>query len=114
MPYSLCNAGASYQRMINMCLSGLPPERILAYIDDIVVFNEHFDDHLKDLEAVFKRSREAGISLKLNKCAFAASEVDYLGFVLSPNGIRPQSQLTEAIKLSRTQQPRKKLNVFSE
>ena len=45
-PYGLCNAGASYQRMIDICLSWLPPDRILAYIDDIVVFSKTFSEHL--------------------------------------------------------------------
>ena len=97
-----------------MCLSGLPPDRMLAYIDDIIVFNEHFDDHLKDLEAVFKRLRKAGISLKLSKCVFAASEVEYLGFVLSTDGIRPQRKLAEAIKTFAAPTQRKKLNGSSE
>ena len=71
-----------------------------------------FDDHLKDLEAVFKLLREAGISLKLNKCVFAASEVEYLGFVLSTNGTRPQSQLTEAIKTFANPTTKKEVKCF--
>ena len=92
-PYGLCNAGRSYQRMIDMCLSDLPKDRILAYIDDIVIFSRTFDDHLTDLESVFIKLREANISIKLSKCVFATSQVEYLGFLLSEGGIRPQTKL---------------------
>eukprot|EP00794_Sanderia_malayensis_P019311 gene19311-21235_t len=63
-PYGLCNAGASYQRLMDICLSGLPADHILAYMDDIAVYSTTFDEHLKDLETVFLRLRSAGISLK--------------------------------------------------
>ena len=96
-PYGLCNAGRSYQRMIDMCLADLPKERILAYIDDIVIFSRTFEEHLQDVESVLHKLREANVSLKLSKCVWAAAEVEYLGFVLSGDGIRPQKQLTEAI-----------------
>ena len=54
-PYGLCNAGASYQRMIDICLSGLPSHRILAYMEDIVIFSKDFNQHLNDLRSVFDR-----------------------------------------------------------
>ena len=80
-PYGLCNAGRSYQRMIDMCLSDLSKDRILAYIDDIINFSRTFKGHLLDLELLFIKLREANISIKLSKCIFAASEVEYLGFI---------------------------------
>ena len=53
-PYGLCNAGASYQRMIYITLAGLPSDRILAYMDDIVIFSKTFSEHLKNREQVFQ------------------------------------------------------------
>ena len=97
-PYGLTNAGASYQRMMDVCLSGLPTNRILAYMDDIVIFSRNFDQHIKDIEAVFNRLRDANISLKASKCVFAARRVDFLGYDLSSEGIKPQKRLTTAIK----------------
>ena len=75
-PYGLTNVGAAYQRMIDMCLAGLPPDRILAYMDDVVIFNTTFEEHLQDIESVYKRLRAANISLKASKCIFAAGKVD--------------------------------------
>ena len=98
MTFGLCNAGASYQRMMDMVLSGLSPSRALAYVDDVAVFSRTFDEHLCDLREVFERLRNARISLKLSKCVFAAPKVDYLGFVLSEKGVQPQDRLTEAVR----------------
>ena len=96
-PYGLSNAGASYQRMIDICLAGLPLNRILAYIDDIVIFTSTFDQHMKELTAVFTRLRRSNISLKASKCVFASDKVDFSGYELSSHGIQPQKRLTEAI-----------------
>ena len=97
-PYGLTNAGASYQRLMDICLSGLPSNRILAYMDDVVIFSRTFSEHIADIREVFKRFRAANISLKASKCTFAAKTVDFLGYELSSQGIKPQNKLTCAIK----------------
>lgn len=88
-PYGLCNAGATYQRMIDIALSGLPDDRILAYMDDMVVFSKSFSEYLQDLQQIFRRLRYSSISLKLSKCVFASERVNFLGFTLSAAGIQP-------------------------
>ena len=93
-PFGLCNAGASYQRMMDITLSGLPSDRVLAYMDDIVIFSGNFQEHLHNLEQVFQRLQSSGISLKLPKCIFACEKVNFLGFELSKGGIKPQARLT--------------------
>ena len=65
-----------------------------------------FEEHLQSIETVFERMQESNIALKLSKCIFASHKVDFLGFVLSNSGIRPQSRLTEAI--SKFEQPKTK------
>ena len=97
IPYGLSNAGASYQRMTDICLAGLPPNRILAYIDDIVLFNTTFEQHMEDLEAVFKCLRKSNVSLKASECVIGSDKVDFLGYELSACRIKPQKRLTETI-----------------
>ena len=75
-PYVLCNTGASYPRVMDLCLSGLPADHILAYMDDIAIYSTTFEEHLSDLEAVFLRLRSAGISLKASKCIFASVQAN--------------------------------------
>ena len=111
-PYGLCNAGASYQRMMDVSLSGLPAERILAYMDDIVIFSKTFEEHLQSIETVFQRMQESNIALKLSKCIFASHKVDFLGFELSNSGIRPQTRLTDAILKFEQPQTKKELKGF--
>ena len=60
-PFGLCNTGASYQRMMDITLAGLKPNRILAYMDDIVIFSRTFEEHLTDIEQLFQRLQSSGI-----------------------------------------------------
>ena len=68
---------------------GLTGEQCLIYLDDIVVFSNTFDEHLKRLNNVFLALRNAGLKLKPSKCHFAQSKVHYLGHVVSAAGIAP-------------------------
>ena len=111
-PYGLCNAGRSYQRMIDITLSGLPSDRVLAYMDDISIFTATFDDHMLALRSVFERLREAGITLKLGKCEFACDNIDFLGYNVSQEGIKPQKGLTDSIIDFATPSNRKELKRF--
>ena len=111
-PFGLCNAGASYQRLMDITLSGLSSSRILAYMDDIVVFSRSFPEHLYDLTEIFQRLQTSNISLKLSKCLFASSKVDFLGYELSRNGIQPQARLTGAIRTYQRPSSKKELKGF--
>ena len=88
MPFGLCNAPATYQRLMNLMLAGLTWKSCLVYLDDILVFSASFEAHLADLEEVLKRLRTAGMLLKVSKCFFALKSVAYLGHVVSAEGIR--------------------------
>ena len=111
-PYGLSNAGASYQRMIDICLGGLRPNRILAYINDTALFNTSFEQHIEDLEAVFKCLRKSNIPLKASKCVIASDKVDFLGYELSACGIKPQKCLTEAITSFQQPEPKREMKRF--
>ena len=97
-PYGFCNAGASYQRMVYICRAGLPADRVLAYMDDIVIFSSTFAEHTSSLESAFQRLQSAGVTLKSSKSIFGTEKVDFLGYELSSEGIKPQKRLTEAIR----------------
>ena len=111
-PYGLTNAGASYQRMIDMCLSGLKFDRILAYMDDVVIFSRTFAEHMVELDAIFDKLLDANITLKASKCVIASHSVDFLGYRLSMDGIRPQSRLISAILEFKRPESRKAVRSF--
>ena len=87
MPFGLCNAPATFQRLMNLILSGLQWSSCLVYLDDIIVHGKNFEDHLYNLELVFDRIKEAGLKVKPTKCSFFKEQVKYLGHIVSKHGI---------------------------
>ena len=78
-------------------LAGLPPDRILAHMDDVIVFAKTFKEHLNQLRNLINRLQNSGIQLKADKCKFGKHRIEFLGFELSNKGIQPQNQLTDAV-----------------
>ncbi len=73
-------------------------EYVRAYIDDLLcISRESFDDHLDKLKEVLKRLREAGLKVNADKPTFCALEIEYLGYIISKNRIKPQSNKVQAI-----------------
>ena len=87
MPFGLCNAPATFQRLMDLVLAGLQWSHCLVYLDDVIVLGRTFDEHLSNLESVFRRLREAGLCLKPSKCSLFRHKVQYLGHVISRDGI---------------------------
>ena len=91
MPFGLTNAPGVFQRLIQQVLMGLNPELgpsfVAAYIDDILVFSSTLEDHLQHLRLVLERLKEVNLKLKPAKCRFARKEVEYLGHILTPDGL---------------------------
>jgi hypothetical protein len=97
MPFGLTNAPATFQRMMDVVLSGLTWRFCLVYLDDIIVYSETFEKHLQHLKQVFERLREANLHLKAQKCHFCSAKVSYLGHVITPEGISPDPAKVSAI-----------------
>ena len=89
MPFGLTNAPAMFQRLMECVPAGLVGEECLIYLDDIIVFNSSFKEHLFRLTKILQALRNADLQLKPSKCHFAHDEVRYLGHVVSKAGIRP-------------------------
>ena len=61
-----------------------------AYLDDILVIHkEKFSEYLQQLEEVFRRSKKANLQLNADKCSFGINEINYLGYIGTPEGVRP-------------------------
>ncbi|GFV94660.1 retrovirus-related Pol polyprotein from transposon 17.6 [Trichonephila clavipes] len=98
MPFGLCNAPATFERMMDNLLRHFKWTMCLCYLDDIIVFSETFEDHLIRLRLVLKCLQEAGLKLNSKKCLFAAQEVKILGHLVSSNGVRPDHDKIKAVR----------------
>ena len=92
MPFGLCNAPATFQRAMELVLCGLQWSSCLVYLDDVIVFSRTFTDHLSDLRKVFDRLRANGFMLKPSKCQLGCKQVNYLGHIVTKDGIKPDPE----------------------
>ena len=98
MPFGLTNAPATFQRLMESCMGDLYLTYCLLYLDDIVVYSSTYEEHIKRLEAVFTRLREAGLKLKTSKCKLFQKSIKYLGHVVSEDGVATDPEKIEAVK----------------
>lgn len=97
MPFGLCNAPATFERMIDSVLGPLKWTSCLCYLDDIVVFGSTVEQHNARLRKVLKCMHAAGLTLNHKKCRFASQELTVLGHLVCPDGIRPDPKKTNAV-----------------
>lgn len=98
MPFGMCNAPATFQRLMEVVLAGLLWKNCFVYIDDVLVCSATFEEHLTHLEEVLSRLRQVGLRLKAKKCLFLRKEVSYLGHVVTRQGIKPDPAKTDKIR----------------
>ncbi len=87
MPFGLCNAPATFERLMDRVLARLPPTVAMVYIDDILVPGRIVQQQIDNLKQVFQRLREAKLKLSPKKCSLFQKEVRFLGHVISRQGI---------------------------
>ena len=97
MPFGISNAPAVFQELMSVVLQGCN-NFATAYLDDIKVFSSTLEEHLEHLSIIFGKLRQHNLKLKLKKCSFLQLETNYLGFVFSEEGIKPDEKKIEAIK----------------
>ena len=70
---------------------------MMAYLDDIIIFSKNEEEHLKHIEIIFQKLKEAGLKLKEYKCDFFKKEIHYLGHLISDKGIYPLPEKLDTI-----------------
>jgi len=98
MPFGLCNAPSTFQRLMDTVLAGLNFEICLAYLDDIMVYSHDAKSHLERLATLFQRLREANLKLKPSKCHLMQKRVSFLGYTVSQDGIGTDPDKIAAVK----------------
>lgn len=97
MPFGLVNAPSVFQRTINKILSDAKIKYAIVYMDDILIPSRSFQEGIQRLEEVLALLREGGLTLKLGKCNFFQNNIDFLGFEVSAEGIKPGTKKTDAV-----------------
>lgn len=87
MPFGLHNAPATWQRLIDRVLGPDLEPHVFVYLDDVVIVTQTFEEHLRMLDEVFRRLREANLTVSIDKCQFCRPEMKYLGYVVDRNGL---------------------------
>ncbi|XP_055309423.1 uncharacterized protein LOC129573155, partial [Sitodiplosis mosellana] len=99
MPFGLKNAPPVFQKLINRVLKPLiDAGKIVVYLDDINIATETLREHEEILSEVLRLLAEAGLRLNFNKCRFAYREIEYLGYIVNENGMRPNDNHLKAIR----------------
>ena len=97
MPYGLCNALATFQRLMQNCLGEWNLTYALIYLDDVIVFSRTEEEHLHCLWVIFARFLEHGLKLKPSKCHFLQDKITFLGHEISAEGMKPGTANLKAI-----------------
>jgi hypothetical protein len=82
---------------MTLALEGLE-EFCMFYVDDIILWSDSLEEHLKHINILFERLRYHDLKLKLKKCQFMKAESNHLGFIVTPSGVKPDPLKVETIK----------------
>jgi hypothetical protein len=87
MPFGLTNAPAQFQAYMNETLAGLVDITCIVYLDDILIFSDTEEEHVEHVKEVLGRLRKAKLFVKLSKCEWHTQRTEYLGYIVTPDGI---------------------------
>lgn len=94
MPFGLKNAPSVFQRVLhNLFADLIRAGKLLIYLDDILIPSDAIEEHLEILAEVLRRLKGANLELRLDKCKFLQVKIEYLGYVIEKNKIRPSDSI---------------------
>ena len=98
MPFRLCNAPATFQRLMDRIYKDIAWKFVVVYLDDTIIYSRTFEDHLKHLRKVFIRIRKAGLRLNLEKCKFWMQRLPFLRHIVTSQGIASDPSKVDAVQ----------------
>ena len=100
MPFGLCNATATFQRLMAQALTRVTKKYgnlVMCYVDDVVIATFTLEDHTDRLDEVFGCMKRAGLKCKPSKCEILRDSIKYLGRTVDRHGVRPDPEAVEAV-----------------
>jgi hypothetical protein len=98
MPFGLTNAPASFQSLMNDIFRDMLDECVVIYLDDILIYSKTVEEHKEHVRRVLKRLQEHQLFAKASKCSFFVDTIEYLGFIVGPDGVKPNPDLISALE----------------
>ena len=100
MPFGLCNATATFQRLMAQALTSVTKKYgnlIMCFVDDVVIATPTLEDHIERLDEVFTCMKQAGLKCKPSKCEILRDSIYNLGRLVDKHGVRPDPEAVEAV-----------------
>ncbi len=98
MLFGLTNASSNFQYFMNDVFHDMVDTFVIVYLDDILIFSNNEEEHTEHVRKVFKRLEEHNLHVKPEKCDFHTKSVEYLGVIVSPEGVAMDPQKVDAIQ----------------
>ena len=98
MPFGLANAPATFQSMMNEVLREFLDQEVVVYIDDVLIYSENLEQHIKLVKKVLKKLAEYNLAVAAHKSTFHVPEVEFLGYILNETGVTMSERKVEAVK----------------
>lgn len=98
VPFGLTNAPAAFSTMMRTVMDPVLDKCLVLYLDDILIYSDNKKDHLRDIRRVLTLLRKAGLYCKLSKCSFMQDETEFLGHIISKDGLKTNAGLVKAIR----------------
>jgi hypothetical protein len=98
LPFGLTNAPATFQTLMNNILRPYLDKFVVVYLDDILIFSKTPEEHLQHVDTILQVLQQHKIYCGLDKCAFGLKEVDFLGHVVSADGVKPDPKKVQAVQ----------------
>jgi transposase InsO family protein len=112
LPFGLTNAPATFQSYINRAMAGLLDNFVVVYLDDILIYSKKGEDHEDHVRQVLERLRKHKLYAKLSKCEFCVKRVEYLGFIVTAEGVEPDPARVDTVAKWPTPKSFREIQVF--
>lgn len=97
MPFGLTNAPPTFQSVMNDILREYLRNFIMIFFDDILIYSSSLEAYIQHLELVFDKLKQHQLKVKESKCSFGTSQVEYLGYIISAQGVVVDPKKIECI-----------------
>jgi hypothetical protein len=98
MPFGLCNAPASFQHLMNFNFRDMLDKHLIIYLDDILIYSDSEEEHEEHVKQTLDRLRQVGLFAKAEKCEFSVTSVEFLGFIISSDGVSMDKKKVSSVQ----------------